>query len=50
MVRQLTGLAQARGAADLGTAVLDHVLQIQQQLAAQLLQSMGIGGNLDLFA
>jgi len=49
MIKQLTGLAQAHGAAGVSTAVLDQVLEVQQQLAAQLLQSMGVGGNLDLF-
>jgi hypothetical protein len=50
MVKELTGLAQAHGAADLGTAMLDQILEVQQQLASQLLQSMGVGGNLDVFA
>ena len=36
-------------AAGVSTAVLDQVLEVQQQLAAQLLQSMGVGGKLDLF-
>lgn len=49
MIRQLTGVAQAHDAAGASIAVLDQVLDVQQQLAAQLLQSMGVGGSLDLF-
>ena len=49
-LQQLTGLAQAHDTAGAQVALLDQVLELQQQLAAQLLQSMGIGGNLDLFA
>ena len=49
LIQQLTGAAAAADASSVGTAVLDQVLEVQQQLAAQLLQSMGVGGNLDLF-
>ena len=49
MIKELTGLAQARSVSSAGTAVLDQVLEVQQKLAAQLLQSMGVGGSLDLF-
>ena len=49
-LQQLTGLAQAPDAAGAQVALLDQVLELEQQLAAQLLQGMGVGGNLDLFA
>ena len=49
-IQQMTGLAQAHDAAGAQVALLDQVLELQQQVAAQLLQSMGIGGNLDLLA
>ncbi len=50
VIQQMTGLAQAHDAAGAQVALLDQVLELQQQVAAQLLQSTGIGGNLDLLA
>ena len=50
MIQELTGMAQAHDVAGAHAALLDQVLELQQQVAEQLLQSMGVGGNLDLFA
>lgn len=48
--QQLTGVAQAAEVAEVGVALFDQALEVQKQLAAQLLQTLGVGGNLDLFA
>ncbi|MDF1554760.1 MAG: hypothetical protein P1P84_16945 [Deferrisomatales bacterium] len=49
-LQRLGGLAQAPDAAGAQVALLDQVLELERQFASQLLQSMGVGGNLDLFA
>lgn len=51
--QQLTGAVQASQDADVaevGVALFDQALEVQKQLAAQLLQTLGVGGNLDLSA
>jgi len=49
-LRQVTGVAQAADSAEVGVVLFDQALEVQKQLAAQLLQTLGVGGNLDLFA
>ena len=48
VVAAMTGLKQQETASEAGFAILGRALDTQQVLAAQLLQSMGIGQNLDV--
>jgi hypothetical protein len=48
VIATMTGLKQQETASEAGVALLGKALDTQQVLAAQLLQSMGIGQNLDV--
>ena len=50
VVAAMTGLQQQQTAQDAGAAVLRRALDTQQVLAAQLLEAMGVGQNLDVTA
>lgn len=43
-------LKQERVAQEVGTAMLDKALDVQKQLAAGILRSLGLGANLDVQA
>lgn len=49
-VRELSVLARAQDVSGAGVAIVDKALEMQQVFAAELLQSMGIGVNLDIKA
>ena len=48
VVAAMTGLKDQETAQETGVALLRKALDTQQVLAAQLLQGMGIGQNLDV--